>query len=204
MLLLHTALPFEAHPFIRSFDLRQVASPADSRFYLNDPRTIALIIAGTGKENTHDRLGALNAIFSKFELNPSTVISIGIAGALGQKAKTVGRLYTIRSCKTPSMKEWTSVAPLGEFLSFADLITVDYVVNDPMQFGEASLLVDMEGFHTVLGSRQILSIDMSNIHLMKVVSDTADGDFPDWREFSKVYDSSVTPLVQWIESKFIP
>jgi nucleoside phosphorylase len=203
MLLIHTALPFEAHRLIRRFEMDQQATPANGRLYLDPAKKIALLVAGMSKHATLSRLDATRAWSRAQGIQVSQICSIGIAGSLTKQAQP-GTLYAIKNSCLHVNGEFFSVSRTPRLFPEANLLTVESVISDPNAIQNCSFadeivtLVDMEGFHVVERATNTFGLKTQKIDLYKVVSDHADGTMPEWKSFAKTYDAAIDNLIDTV------
>ena len=208
MLLIHVALAFEAKPFLRAADLKQVASPAGGRLFLNGESSLALAVTGVGGDRTERVLKATRDALSRRALAVQCGLNVGLAGILNRSHPigSILRIGRIRhgaalSDTHPEIALETQSATfrwLGSF-PLAELTTLDKIACDsqaePAPSGRP-FLVDMEGWHFAQTLLRTFRIGPSGIASVKIISDLADGTRIDTQALAAQYDGAVTRLLQ--------
>jgi hypothetical protein len=199
MLLIHTALPFEAKPLIKGLGLAQTGSPGGGRLYRDTGNRYLLLISGIGKEKTEKTIQSLILSLRSRNLSITKALNIGLAGDPARRF-VIGKALNITSVSCEGInKPPFSLPILLNHLESSELCTVDTPCSDPTVFAENKppLLLDMEVWHLV-DTLFRNNLPMDAVHAIKIVSDFADGTPLDPRKLAGTYDATIESLLQTI------
>lgn len=198
MLLIHTALPFEAHPIIRGLGLVQTDSPGGGRLYTDKEQKYALLVSGIGGEKTRKTLKALHDLLDTRKLTITKAMNIGLAADPGKRFPIETALNISSVHHHDTEKPVFSLRTPAHDLESSTLCTIDTPSSDPAVFtkNESPPLLDMEGWYFVDTLRSRFGLSQDVIHSIKIVSDYADGVSFDTRKLAPVYDETVNTLLR--------
>jgi len=150
MILIHTALKYEAKPLIEKFRLRCIQTKP-FKIYIKDD--IILAVCGMGAKNTLH----VKRIFENYKINKA--FNIGIAGCKDTSVK-IGSLFTCK--KNIFHVDYASLTSVNKSLGS----------NENLK----TMLVDMEAEMFLHVSKKHLHVD--DIYILKIVSDHLDTTIP--------------------------
>lgn len=203
MFLIHTALPFEAHPIIRNLGLKQTGSPSGGRLYTDKEHQYALLVSGVGGEKTRKTLKALYERLRSRNLSITKTLNIGLAADPGKRF-AIGTALKISSVYRFNHQEPTfDLFTLNNDLSSATLCTIDVPCSDPAVFtkSESIPLLDMEAWYFVDTLINSCDLSQSDICSIKVISDYADEAPFHSSELAPIYDGTIDLLLQCIRKR---
>ena len=193
MLLIHTALPFEAHPIIRSLGLKQTGSPGGGRLYADNNDKYALLVSGVGGNKTRKTLQALLDRLKTRNLAINKALNIGLAADPGKRFP-IETALSISSVRHFGHQEPIfDLSTLNNDLQSSPLRTIDTPCTDPTKFAndESIPLLDMEGWYFVDTLINDYDLSPDSIHSIKIVSDYGDGTSFNARGLASGYDEII-------------
>lgn len=157
------ALPCEARPLIRHFQLRQLSQPGGMRIYTGD-QAITLIVSGVGKLATATACGLLAGLQQQRSNDRPAWLNVGIAG---HGRRSVGESVLISKVVDRSSGQ-VGYPPLliDAGCSTSTLITVDEPETDYVE----DAAYDMEGSAFQRTTTRFVTAEL--VQLLKIVSDT--------------------------------
>ncbi|MBQ9764601.1 MAG: hypothetical protein IJW18_00205 [Lachnospiraceae bacterium] len=192
MIVILTALRFEATPFIKHYSLKRDSSYKRNELYRNNDNSILLLVTRSGKLPSAI---SLTEFLTTYKLTPyDHLINVGICGT--SATDNIGSVYLCnRILDHDTAKYYYPDMLYSHNFSEAGIETFSVPVNESMTTKES--LVDMESSALFVAGSTFLS--PHQMHFLKIPSDMLEPDKVSKNDVNTLILDSVPIVTEWID-----